>query len=347
MAKYIYCVICNHQAGPFDATALEREVRSTAPDLVSVSVVGHEDTAAVVSESAISDHTHLLKDALARLLVRHQMVAETVMGLGYTVIPMKLGTFARDEQEVREILRRGRTLIQKTHAQVTSKVEVDVVATWTDLNLVLKQTLECPEIRRAKEELQANPAGVSVADQMRVGMMIKKALDQTRAALGKEIHAALRSRSVDLREHDLMDDKMVSNAAFLLERTRQERFDQTVRELDERFQGQVNFRCVGPLPPYSFFTLEAKRLQFDKIEWARRKLGLVKDAATREEIRRAHRQMAFSSHPDRNAGSLVMSREFDEVTKAYRILDKFCQEGRCSFDPASFQEHAIQVCLKS
>jgi hypothetical protein len=347
MAKYIYGVICNQEAGLFDAAGFEREVRVTTPECREVSAIGYQDIAAVVSESAISDHTHLLRDALARLLVRHQMVVETVMSLGYTVIPLKLGTFANDEPEVSEILRRGYRLIRAIHPQVASRIEVDVVTTWSDLTLILKEIAERSEIRQLKAELQANPAGVSVEDQMRLGVMVKKFLDQTRADLAQEIHTALKSHSADMREHDLMDDKMVSNAAFLLDRTRQARFDQTVKELDARFLGRLNFRCVGPLPAYSFYTLEARKLQFDRIDWARRKLGLVKDAISRDEIRTAHRRLAFSAHPDRNAGSLLMGREFDEITNAYRILDEYCQDDRCSFDPASLQENTIQVRVRS
>jgi hypothetical protein len=275
------------------------------------------------------------------------MVVEAVMGLGYTVIPMRLGTFARDEREVREILGRGSVLVHDISGKVANRIEVNVVATWNDLGAALKEIAEHPAIRQFKAELLANPAGVSLEDQMRVGVKVRELLDQTRTELATEIGAALDPVCADRREHELMDDKMIANIAFLLDRVRQPQFDQAVQELDTRFSGRLNFRCVGPLPPYSFYTLEARKLQFDTIDWARRKLGLVKDTVTREDIRRAHRQMAFSSHPDRNAGSAVMGLEFDEVTKAYRILNEFCQGGCCSFDPASFQEHSIQVGLRS
>lgn len=346
-AKYIYGVIAVSEARALDPTAFEREVQPASPECRTVSAIVHQGVAAVVSDSAISDHTHLLKDALARLLVKHQMVVEAVMGLGYTVIPMRLGTFARDEREVREILGRGSVLVRDISGKVANRIEVNVVATWIDLGATLKEIAEHPSIRQLKAELLANPAGVSLEDQMRVGVKVKELLDQARTGLAADIGAALDPVCADRREHELMDDKMIANIAFLLDRVRQPQFDQAVQGLDTRFSGRLNFRCVGPLPPYSFYTLEARKLQFDAIDWARRKLGLVKNTATQEDIRRAHRQMALASHPDRNAGSVVMSREFDEVTKAYRILNEFCQGGRCSFDPVSFPEHSIRVGLRS
>ena len=39
------------------------------------------------------------KDTLARNLVRHQKAIEKIMP-EYTIIPMKLGTFAKDEDEI-------------------------------------------------------------------------------------------------------------------------------------------------------------------------------------------------------------------------------------------------------
>jgi hypothetical protein len=345
--KYVYGVIAPNEARPFDRIAFEREVQSATPECRTVSAIAHQDIAAVVSDSAISDHTHLLKDALARLLVQHQMVVETVMSLGYTVIPMRLGTFARDEREVREILGCGNGLVRAISAKVADRIEVDVVATWNDFGAVLKEIAEHPAIRKVKAELQAKPAGVSLEDQMRVGVMVKKLLDSARTELAEAIGAALKPVCADRREHDLMDDRMISNTAFLLDRARQSRFDQVIQELNTRFNGRLNFRCVGPLPPYSFCTLEARKIEFEKIEWARKKLGLVNDRATRDEIKQAHRQRAFACHPDRNAGSPVLGREFDEVTKAFRILDDFCQGELCYFDPSRFRESALQIRVRN
>jgi hypothetical protein len=357
VSKYIYGLICNPRSDLFDTASFEREVRVNAEfrNLRSATQVEPErltairlhDIAAIVSDSNISDCSHLLKDALGRLLVQHQRVVEAVMALGYSVVPMKLGTFAQDESEVKEILRRGHDLIRAVSDKVADRIEVDVVATWADLNQVLSEIARRPEIVDVKARLMAKPEGVSLEDKLRVGEAVKRLLDRTRVDHAQEIREALAGLSADVREHDLMDDKMVCNAAFLLDRSRQSRFDHAVNELDARYLGRLNFRCVGPLPAYSFFTLEARKLQFDKVDWARRKLGLVQDSATRDEIRSAHRRLAMTSHPDRNSGSVSVGREFDEITRAYRTLDEYCQDERCSFDLASFQERSIQVCVRN
>ncbi|MBL7183132.1 MAG: GvpL/GvpF family gas vesicle protein [Anaerolineae bacterium] len=42
------------------------------------------------------------------------------------------------------------------------------------------------------------------------------------------------------------------NAAFLVERAREEKFDRAVEEVDHEMGKRVTFRYFGPLPPYDF-----------------------------------------------------------------------------------------------
>ena len=51
-----------------------------------------------------------------------------------------------------------------------------------------------------------------------------------------------------------------------------------------KFEGKLNFRCVGPLPVYSFYTLEIQKMLFKEIDWAKKKLGL-NDFSTKDEIK--------------------------------------------------------------
>ncbi|MCG2675918.1 GvpL/GvpF family gas vesicle protein, partial [bacterium] len=126
--------------------------------------------------------------------------------------------------------------------------------------------------------------------------------------------------------HELMDDKMVMNFAFLIDKARQEDFDRKVEELNNRFAEKLNFRCVGPLPPYSFTTLEAKRMRFEEIEEARRRLGLGEEA-TLSEIKGAHRRLSQEFHPDKGSEQ----KKFEKITKAYKLLLDYCEGERCSF----------------
>ena len=303
--------------------------------------VPYQDVSAVVSVSENVDYINMPKNVLAMQLIRHQRVIEGIMP-EYAIIPMRLGTFAVDEDEVKDILERGYTLIKEVLEKIKDRVEIDVAATWSDFASIIKEAGQEKEINEFKERLMANPEAVTVDDQLKIGAMIKNALDEKQEECGIQIQTALKTVSAELKAHELMDEKMVINMAFLLDKMGQEDFDRRVEELDTRFAEKLNFRCVGPLPPYSFYTLEIQRVQFEEIDLARKRLGL-NDAATRDEIKRAYQSKAFSSHPDRNIGT---EKEFDELSKDYKLLLDYCQHDSCSFKEKGFKEAKKSVIVK-
>ena len=337
--KYIYGVIASSKT---DSLA----------GLGAVHTVVYQDVAAVVSDSEIVDYTHLRKDALALFLLQHQKTIETVMKLGCTIIPMRLGTFAADEAEVWEILSRCHRLVQEIFPKIQDKFEIDVAVTWKDFPGTLKEIGSSPEITEMKKALLGKPQGVTVDDQMKVGLAVKEILDGKGRAAADCIQEALREicGGADTRPHALMDDRMVLNCAFLTDQTRQEEFYARIEELNKGFSEKLNFRCVGPLPAYSFYTLETRKMDFKELDWARQKLGLVCETATQNEIKKAYHRAAVSFHPDKNLDTPGMDREFDIVKRAHKILADYClasaqsgQEDRVFFDEEKFKKSAILV----
>lgn len=344
MRKYIFgSVNSNVTLKLFVPTHFSEEVRC---GLNGVYAITYKDISVLVSDSEIIDYTHMSKDTLAKLLVMHQKVIEAIMDLGYTIIPVRLGTLAADEIEVKDILNKGYSLIKNIMYKINNKVEIDVVATWNDFNSILKKVGEEKEIKELKERLFANPKEITIDEQMKVGVMIKKALDKRREEHDSLIRILLNTISQDFKAHELMDDKMVANLAFLIDKTKQEDFDRKVEELNIKFHNALNFRCVGPLPPYSFYTLEIKKMQFEEINWAMRKFNLSNDFTSKEEIKKSYHKLAFIFHPDKNTDSLGKNDEFNEVTKAYRILLDYCQDERCSFKEEDFKKNSLIVKVK-
>lgn len=309
-----------------------------------VYTIPHQDISAVVSDSEMVNYTTLVKDVVARYLLRHQQVIEKVMD-SYTIIPMKLGTYAFNIREVEEILSKGYTMFKDIFRKINNKIEMDVVATWSDLNSIIQEIGEEQDVKKLKEESMSKPEGVSAKDQIRIGNLIKNILDNKRERCALEIETKLKGVSIDLRKHDLMDDRMIFNIAFLIDKNKKTEFEGKIDELDAIFNEKLNFRCVGPLPPYSFYTLEIKKWQFEEIDWGRKKLGL-NNFTNKEEIKKAYHRLAFSFHPDKNPDTPDTGNEFDETTKAYRILLEYCQGDRCSFNEEEFKKNSILVKVK-
>ena len=313
---YIYGVLNSDKElffGPHGVTACEE-----------VYTVSYRDISAVVSDSEMVDYTHMRKDRLAMLLVRHQKAIEKIMGLGHTIIPMRLGTFAKDIEEVRCVLACGHSIIKDIFTKISNMIEIDITATLGDFNAALKEAGEDEEIKEFKKKLLALPGGVTVDDQMKIGLMVKDALDRIREGYSKKIQAALKSVSHDFKVHELMDDKMAANIAFLTNKTKHKDFEVRVEGLNTEFNEKLNFRCVGPLPPYSFYTLEIKPLNHEDIDWAKKKLGISNGITSKDEVKKAYQRQALSTHPDRNPNEPGAGKEFDEVNKAYKMLTEYC-----------------------
>ena len=360
IGKYIYGIINSDTQESFDLSGIVAvegvypikagsEVANNSEISNSAYTISFQDICAIVSDSQIVDYSRIPKDALARLLVRHQQVIEKVM-TKHNIIPMKLGTFANNGKEVRNILAKGYRTIKDIFERAKNTIEIDVVATLNDFNSFLQEVSEEEEIKQLKQSLLNKKGGIAVDDQMRVGILVKKYIDKKREEYANRISLALSEIAQEFKTHDLMDDKMVLNTAFLIDQSKQKHFERKVEELNDRFEEKINFRCVGPLPPYSFYTLEVKKTQFEEVDWARKKLGLTDDFITTEKIRKAHHRLALTCHPDKNPGAPGIEKKFEDMTRAYKILLDYYRASNqaedadgCFFNEEAFEMNTMLV----
>ena len=347
MAKYIYGIIpgCradskgSKQGEPTDEQPFDTFVTTAG---VKAYTIPCQDVSTVVSDSEIADYNYLLKDETARHLLRHQQTIEKAME-SVPVIPMQMGTFASDEDEVKSILAEAYPIVKEIFDKIADKIEIDVAATWDDFHSVLKEVGQQEEIKAFREKLSANPKGIMVEDQMKAGVMVEKALDEKNAKTAEHIQDALQVFIHSVKNHELMDDKMVMNTAFLIYSHEKERFYQKIDDLNTEFHDELNFRCVGPLPPYSFYTLKVQKMQFEEIDSARKKLGLVNDVVSKDEIKKAYQAKAFHVHPDRNPDQVGIEKKFDEVKKASQALLDYCRGEQCCFTKEAFMNNRMIV----
>lgn len=335
-AKYIYGIIEASEEKVFNSCGIA--------DYEEVYTIPYQDISAVVSDSSFVDYTTLPKDQVARYLLAHQQIIEKVMD-SYSIIPMKLGTYAFNITEVEEILSKGYAMFKDIFKEINNKIELDLIATWNDLNSVIKEVGEREEIKDLKRKLMSGPEGVSVKDQVKIGSLIKNILDKEREKIASEIKAILAKMSIDLRAHGLMDDRMIFNTAFLIDRDKKTEFEKRLDEMDTLYNKKINFRCIGPLPAYSFYTIETKKISFEEVDWARKMLHLG-NKSTKEEIIKAYRNGAKLYHPDKSPDVPNAERRFNEIYRAYRILLEYCQGDFCSFDEREFDQNAIIVKIR-
>jgi len=316
-AKYVYGVIDTNEEKKFGP--LEKAKTG------EVYTFPYQDIACVVSDYPKSSFDYGTREEVAKKLVGHQAVIEKIMK-EHTIIPIKFGTLLENKEEVKKVLEAGYFGFKDRLDKFDKKIELDVVVVWNDLNSIIKKIgQENEEIRNFKEEIVEKPPEEAFQDRVKIGSMIKDALEKKRNELQGQMLDFLKGNAgvSDSKKHEIMDDKMIINFAFLLDEDKENKLDKALNELNKMYNETINFRCVGPLPPYSFATYEVKKADFEEIDKARQLLELGEEVNA-SDIKEAYRKLAKEKHPDKFPEDIDAQKEFEEIHKAYKLLLDFC-----------------------
>jgi hypothetical protein len=306
--KYIYGIIKNSNDTILDVTGLD----GSSP----VYMIDHQDLSCAVSNYFGKEFSSISKEEVIRCLLAHQVVVEHMMK-EHTVLPVKFGTVFTTSDEVHSLLSQGHSQFIDALDWLQDKVEIEVAATW-DKNKILKEISTEPEIIRASKAL-IDKGHQTLQEQIQLGRIVKTFMDKRRSSYREQMLNFLMSLAVDLQPNVLVSDEMVMNVAFLVEKANQQEFDSCVKQLDDLFHNQINFRIIGPLPPYSFATVEVTRPNLEKIEEARQLLHLG-NAFSESDVRKAYRHLAAESHPDCRPGDELAKTRFVKLRQASELI---------------------------
>jgi hypothetical protein len=217
-----------------------------------VYTVNYQDIAAVVSNTSVYIFDPTRENALA-----HEHVIETVMK-NHTIIPMSFGTVFRTDQDIKEVLKSIYPSLKDVLKQMSGKLEFGLKVTWDRDRVIDELKRDHEEIHRFHIELTKKHLQSTYFARMQLGRMIDKALAERSADYVREIYDALRSICVASRDNKPIGDKMIMNAAFLIDRNRESDFDNAVNKVAQKFSDRLNFKYTGPWPPYNFVNIRLK-----------------------------------------------------------------------------------------
>jgi Gas vesicle synthesis protein GvpL/GvpF len=243
--RYVYGVIQARDAATFGKTGI-----GGSGELVYT--VHHGDIAAVVSKTAVFIFDPTRENALA-----HEHVIETVMKT-QTIIPMSFGTVFRTDEDIREVLKSIYPSLKDVLKQMEGKLEFGLKVTWDREQVIDELKRDDEEIHRFHQEITRKHLQSTYLARMQLGRMIDKALVERSAQYVREIYDALRSVCVASRDNKPIGDKMIMNAAFLIEKAREGDFDAAVNRIARKFGDRLNFKYTGPWPPYNFVNIRLK-----------------------------------------------------------------------------------------
>ena len=243
--RYVYGIIEAKDAMGFGKSNLGGATES-------VYTVHHGDIAAIVSKTSVFIFDPTRENALA-----HEHVIETVMKT-QTIIPMSFGTVFRTDDDIRQVLRSIYPSLKDVLKQMGGKLEFGLKVTWDRESIIEEMKREHEEIHRFHNELTKKHLQSTYFARMQLGRMIDKALAERAAEYVRQIYDGLRTVCVASRDNKPIGDKMIMNAAFLIERTREGEFDAAVNRIAQKFSNRLNFKYTGPWPPYNFVNIRLK-----------------------------------------------------------------------------------------
>lgn len=240
MAFYAFGLMeSRHARAAADAAAAETGA--------ALAVVAHEDVAALVQPVA-EGPVRILRETLTA----HTDVLQSAFRHG-TVLPLRFGTIARDEQDLVERLLapRAASLLVRLR-ELEGLAEMQVRASYLEEPLLLEILRADPELARTAERVRALPAEASHFDRIRMGEAIAAAVSERREQDANRILAMLSPLAEAVSLGEPRHERAVIDAAFLLTRVRVDEFDALVEDLSKLEGHSISFRLIGPMPAYSF-----------------------------------------------------------------------------------------------
>jgi len=248
--KYVYCIIETSEPrsfGPMGIGARRDEVYT----------IHHKGLAAVVSNTPL-----VVYDPTRENVFAHEQVNETVMR-EFTVLPMAFGALFRTEDDIVELIRGTYDALRDVLAKMEGKVEFGLKVNWDRDKVTLELEEMDDEIRHLKEQITSRTTGSTYFARMQLGRLIETALTDQADAYIREVYSQLRDTAVASRANKPIGDRMIMNAAFLIERDRELEFDQKVKEIASKYEGKLSFKYTGPWPPYNFVHI---RLKLERVD---------------------------------------------------------------------------------
>lgn len=290
------------------------------------------EIAAVVGPPPAEILSKLGKELLIAFLLAHQKTLDQVMKANF-ILPCKFGTILKNEAEVTGVLEEGKGLLADLMRRMKNCTEIDVIATWEVTRMLQEISAENTEILALKKELATGKG-----DRVLIGMALAKALKQRAVAWKDKIKERLKGHSVVHADHDLLNDTMILNSSFLIQHDQEGEFNRALEAADAEFQNKLRFKCVGPLPPYSFATIALQKFDPEAIQKSAKILGL-NGKAELTFVKKAYKELSRQCHPDTDSGLSV--QKFEELNRAYETLVDYCKDG-----PRLLGREAIEKCAQ-
>lgn len=242
---YIFCGIQANDNHQFGNVTLEGEERQTF-------TIRYEDAAMVAAEVPMKIY-HPNKENL----MMHQQVISSVMSQNDTVIPISFGNVFQTKEDVKVLLKNLYPQFKKLFPEIKGKIELGLKVIgkkkWLE-----EEINKNPDVEKMSEQVKGKSENAAFYDRIKLGGMAQKFFASTQDEIKADIYEPLADFSDAAKLNSPVGEKMLLNAAFLIDAGQEEAFDQMINKLHGQWEDKVDFKYSGPWPAYNFINIRLK-----------------------------------------------------------------------------------------
>jgi hypothetical protein len=210
-----------------------------------------EDIAAIVSDHPVEKLSLLRKNVEPHHRVIREISAQS------TLIPATFGHISDNDEQIRAVLRVNHTEIREELRRLLGKAEMGVKLVW-DVDNIFDFLVGADRELRSRRDRVFGKSRPTMEDKLELGAFFDKLHKRERERLSNQIVEALRPVAGEFRMNPPADEKVVLNAAFLIERAREKEFEEALYRAANLFDSNFALDYNGPWPPYNFVRLTLK-----------------------------------------------------------------------------------------
>ncbi|WP_298784753.1 GvpL/GvpF family gas vesicle protein [uncultured Marinococcus sp.] len=244
MGIYMFGVIETTEKPTFGSVELEGKERK-------IYTLQRGQEAMVVAEAPMQ-----IYDPTRKNLRAHQDTVARVME-EYDVIPMSFGNVLEDQKEVFALMEKLKDQFDEIFPKIRGKMEVGlkIIGKKEWLNEQIRQEPGMEDLRKKTDTKGKN---ASYYERMQLGESAQKFMIRLHERFEEEVFQPLAQIANAAKSNEVINERMLLNAAFLIDKENEEDFDAKVNEIFNEWNEHADFKYTGPWPAYNFIDLKIK-----------------------------------------------------------------------------------------
>ncbi|WP_164215139.1 GvpL/GvpF family gas vesicle protein [Virgibacillus sp. YIM 98842] len=239
---YIFCGIQTEEETAFGDFEMEGDTRTTF-------TIHYKDAAMVAAEVPMKIY-HPNKQNL----MMHQQILARVMKENDTVIPISFGNIFKSREDVKVLLENLYPQFEELFPKIKGKIEVGLKVIGKK-DWLRKRVHENPQVGKIAQSVQRKSEAAGYYDRIQLGDAAQNMITGLQKEIEADIYTPLETEAEAAAINDPISETMLLNASFLINRDKEEKFDELVNEAHDKWKDYTDFNYTGPWPAYNFINI--------------------------------------------------------------------------------------------